>query len=115
MHSKWFELAKKLSKCSSYPQHKHGAVIVRKNKVVSLGFNKASTHPKSNHKYKHIHAEVHAILMAKVPLEGCSLYVYRETKDGVPAMSKPCASCEEFIKLAGITKVYYSILGGFNV
>jgi deoxycytidylate deaminase len=88
-------------------------VIADKNQIVSIGFNKYKTSPKSNHPYHMIHAELSAILDNKfADLKGCTAYVYRETRDGKMALARPCPSCLETLKLAGIKKICYSDING---
>ena len=109
MKIRFFELARRLSKHSDHYQHKLGCVIVRKNKILSVGFNKLSTHPKSPHAYHSLHAEISALIgLSYEDLRYCVAYVYRETKDGKTALARPCPSCERALKLAGIRGVYYT-------
>lgn len=90
-------------------------VIANKNQIISVGFNKYKTSPKSTHPYRMIHAELDAILDNKfADLNGCTAYIYRETRDGTPALSRPCPSCMQTLKLAGIKKICYSIENGFK-
>lgn len=115
MKIKFFEIAKKLSKFSDHHQHKLGAVLTQKNRVVGIGFNKLKTNPKSTHLFKAHHAEFDAILNSeKYDLRGCDIYVYRETRNGDMAMSYPCASCYNLIKSKGIKNIYYTDLGIFK-
>lgn len=109
MKPKMFELAKKLS-YRSPSKFKLGCVIADKNKIVSMGFNDMNkSHPKTLDPWKTLHAEVHALIgLPRDFTKGCNAYVYRETKDGKRANSKPCESCQMALKLAGIKKVYYT-------
>ncbi len=113
--NKFFEIAKKLSIKAEY-HHKIGAVVVKKNKIVGLGFNKPSkTHPQSNHPFKTIHAELDAILDSdKDDLIGATIYVYREHKNGHPASAKPCPHCQELIKRYKLKKVCYTDDGNYK-
>jgi len=115
MKQRYFDLAKKLSVKSSHPKHQLGCVIVNKNRIIGVGFNKFKTHTKSNHAFQMLHAEVDALLgLDRSVLKGCSVYVYRETKDGIPAMSRPCQACQIALKDAGIKTVHYTTDGGFD-
>lgn len=115
MKPKFFEIAKRLSLFSDHYQHRLGAVLVDKNKVIGLGYNKLKTNPKSTHKYKAHHAEFDAILNSeRYDLKGCDIYVYRQTKDGNLAISFPCESCYNLIKSKGIRKIYYTDNGMFK-
>lgn len=113
MKSKFFEIAKTASKLSDHSAHKLGAVIVKKNKIISIGFNKKKTHTKSNHPWKGLHAEVCAIIKTKKDLIGCTIYVYRETKLGRLATAKPCPSCFLAIKKTGIKEICYTTESGY--
>ncbi len=99
---------------SDHTQHKLGAVIVNKNKVVGLGCNSTKTSPRSPHKFNTLHAEVAAVLNARQNVAGYDIYVFRETKDGMPACSKPCATCENLLRSQGIKNIYYSDRTGFK-
>lgn len=111
---KFFDLAKKLSFKADY-HHKLGAVIVNKNKVLGIGFNKPNkTHTKSNHPFKTIHAELDSILgLSKEDLKGSTIYIYRQHKNGSPLLAKPCEHCQELLKLAQIKYVCYTSNGGY--
>jgi deoxycytidylate deaminase len=56
MREKHFALAQKISRLSSHHSHKLGAVIAKRNKVVSVGYNQIKTHPVSTHPYQQLHA-----------------------------------------------------------
>lgn len=115
MRLKFFEIAKRLSHKSNYDVHKLGAVITRGNQVVGVGFNKKKTHPMSSTRFKNIHAELCAVLNSgEKNLSGCSIYVYRETKDGQPAMARPCPDCLRLLKKSNVSKIFYSTEIGFK-
>jgi deoxycytidylate deaminase len=114
MNIKFFDLAKKVSKLSNHHHHKIGSVIVRGSKIVSVGTNNLKTHPRSPHPYFSLHSEAAAILLAKQDLHDCEIYVYREIKSGIPAMSRPCIYCLPFIKEAGIKEIHYSVTGSYK-
>lgn len=114
MNIRFFDLAKKISKLSNHEHFKLGSVIVRGSKIVSVGTNNIKTHPKSTHPFYSLHAEMAAILLAKQDLAKCEIYVYRETKSGIPVMSRPCEYCFPFIKEAGLKKIHYSIDGNYK-
>lgn len=103
------DIARKVSKTGDY-KFRHGAVIARGSRVLGLGINSTKTHPKSNSRFKTIHAEHQALINSGLnEINGTTAYVYRETKQGTPANSKPCTSCAELLKASGIKKVYYSL------
>jgi len=115
MKVRFFDVARKLSYKSNYKPHKLGAIIVKGNKIIGMGFNKNRTHRRSNNKWKTLHAELDAILNAgREDLNGCDIYVYRETKTSQMALAKPCSFCFQLIKDVGIKNIYYSNSNGFN-
>ncbi len=103
--ARFLDMASLVATWSKDPSTKVGAVITRGKFVVSLGFN---GHPAGiddsdsrlldrEVKYRTIiHAEMNAILSAKQPLDGCTLYV-------VPLM--PCSNCGAVIVQSGIKRV----------
>jgi deoxycytidylate deaminase len=107
---RFFELAKKLAAKSDHKDHKMGSILVQKNRVISVGFNKLKTHAKSNTSFKATHAEFDAIFGVDQKLtKGSILYIWRGKKDGTSGISRPCRFCAEIIKAAGIKGVFYSI------
>lgn len=111
MNSKWqarfIDLAKEVSTWSKDPSSCVGAVIVRPDRTVaSVGFNgfprgvEDSSFLIENRDAKllrTIHAELNAILAAKEPLVGYSLFVWP---------FQPCAQCAAAIIQSGIKEVY---------
>lgn len=114
MKPRFFEVARTLCKHSNHPAYKHGAVIVHKNRIISSGFNRLKTSPRSTHAFQQIHAEMDAIFKSRVDLKKCTMYITRETKDGRLAESRPCPACMEVIRASGIKKVFYSTNNGFK-
>ncbi len=115
MKSKFFDLAKTISTRSDHHSHLIGCVITKKNRVVSVGFNQMKTHSKAPSPYRFLHAEAHAILGTPLSdLKGATVYVYRELKDGSPAMSRPCSYCLEMLRTVGIKKICFTNDGYFN-
>lgn len=108
------EMAKEASKKSSY-YHRLGAVIVKKNRVMSVGYNKPhKTHPDSKTAYKTVHAEFDAIKkLSQDELKGATIYVLRDAKSG-SRMAKPCQCCMDLISLVGIKKIIYSSNEGYE-
>lgn len=108
----YFKIAREQSLMSDF-RCRVGACIVS-GKNIFKGYNKRKTHPKFANPNIHIKTSLHAELSCfinagdNVDLNGASIYVYRETKDGKPAMSRPCEHCMEFLKDAGIKTIYYS-------
>ena len=127
-HLKFFKLAKEIAKTSNYGKIKIGAVIVRKNMIVSVGVNIRKSHPlqkKYNHLrfdltaadncHHYIHAETAAIIHAgSTDLSDCVIYVYREDLNGALACSRPCPACLSLIGLVGIKKIFYTTREGLT-
>ena len=42
------------------------------------------------------------------------LYVYREHKNGVKALARPCPACQKMIKDMGIKEVWFTTENGFG-
>ena len=107
-------LAAEYAKRSEHSMYKMGAVIFRKNQVVSIGWNKNRTHPKAKNYTRKIHAELAALISSRIPrltyidtLKGTDMFVARLTKGGFLATSKPCRDCMVLIAEAGIETVTF--------
>lgn len=91
--------------------YRHGAVVVKKAKVISAGHNELKTHTYLSRftEFPHLHAETSAIL--KAGLDACcgsDLYVARVNRKGELANSKPCQTCQAVISNVNIRNVYYT-------
>lgn len=111
------DIAVKCAKKSLCKSHKHGAVCISGNKVISCGWNiiddrkyiKLITYDNKivfiEYKYSR-HAEIDAIM--KLPkginYRKITLVVVRDKLE----LSKPCERCENVMKILGISKVCYS-------
>ena len=115
MKQRFFKIAQTCSKKST-SNPKMGCVIVKKNKVVGVGFNdRHKTHPKSTTMGNTIHAELHAVIgVAAEDLRGAHVYVFREYVNGELAMARPCPHCHAVLVSAGIKKVFYTTYGGYD-
>ena len=90
-------------------QHfKHGAILVKKNKMISGGHNRV-TRKCQSHMFS-IHAEMAAINHSSQSqgLTNTQIYVVRIDNNNLLADSKPCSNCQHFMKLHGITRVFFS-------
>lgn len=106
-HTRFLELAAHIATWSRDPSKKVGAVIVRPDKTIaSLGFNgfprgveddDARYQDKALKRELMTHAEVNAILHAREPLHGYSLYIWPLA---------PCVRCAATIIQSGIAHVY---------
>lgn len=98
------------------PYHwKHFSFIVRKNNVVSIGWNQPyKTHPlavKWGYKFGCIHSELHSILKFDNPpakLYRYSLVNVRLDKHGNVRMSKPCKHCQALLLAFNLGDVWYT-------
>jgi len=111
--AKFFNLAKKLAESSDYEQHPMGAVIARGNKLISVGFNRKRTHPMSKTRFKNMHCELAAIIAARGDTKGAEIYIYRETRAGIPALARPCEHCQSLIREFGLKVTYYTSESGY--
>ena len=120
-HKAYFKAAKVISELSDFPRVSVGCVVVYKHKIISSGYNSNKTNPTQKRLNIHrfnvdtpatIHAEVAALLplinRKDINFNDVSLYIYREYKNGNPALSKPCPSCLALIRQLCIKKLYYS-------
>jgi deoxycytidylate deaminase len=100
-------------------RHRIVAGIWEKNKLISLGFNQYKTHPRQvlsqknfNSTKQYLHAEIHALILAanskNFSPRHSDIYVYRQTRDGSPALAAPCDGCALALALAGVKKIYYT-------
>ena len=105
----YFKLAKGVSALSNHRVHV-GVVLVRKKPLIACS-NLKKSHPYgySDNFKRSIHAEQRAIINCNAEdIKGSIVYVYREYKDGRPALSRPCNYCYSMMKKYGVKKVYYS-------
>lgn len=94
-----------------------GAVLARKSRVISTGYNDMGKTHTLMQKYARnmaftlgLHAEVDACIgVPKAELLGADLYVVRILRNGKVAIAKPCKVCQRFIADVGIRSVYYSV------
>ena len=112
---KHLPLLKKLIKNSTHHQHRMACLILNKNRVISVGFNKVQTHPAVKSQFHMLHAETHAIIGCSYEeLKGCTAIIYRETKAGNPGMARCCPTCMLALQQVGIKKIIYSTIDGFK-
>jgi dCMP deaminase len=104
---RFLRLASEIATWSKDPGTRVGAIIVRPNRTIaSLGYN---GFPRgSNDVYttrdqkllRTVHAELNAIISAREPLDGCTIYV---------APLCPCSTCAGAIVQAGIKRVVFQM------
>lgn len=115
MNYNHYELARVMG-LKSTSRFRLGAVLAKKNRVISTGYNDMRKTHTLMQKYNRdkswapgLHAEVDACIgVPAADIEGADMYVVRILKDGHLAMAKPCRICARFILDVGIRRVYYS-------
>jgi len=93
-----------------FVKHQIGAVLVRRNRIISIGYNSyRKTHPKAEDHYGHfIHAEIHALIgVPSADLFDSTIYVGRMNRLGAKGISKPCKHCEAVLRKSGVRDAYY--------
>lgn len=108
--NRFLKMAREISTWSKDPSTQCGAVIVRPDKtIVSLGYNGFPRGMPDNDElltnrdeklFRVVHAEMNAILTAREPLLGYTLYVWPFS---------PCERCAVHIIQSGIKRVVYPI------
>ena len=124
---KYLELAKEASKNSDFPQHKLGSVAVYKGLPLAIGWNTLKTSPiqKEYNKKREgfdteadyarnntLHSEMmtlNKIVGLDIDYSKVSVFVFRSTKDGKRALSRPCAACRRRMLDLGIKDCYFTV------
>lgn len=103
-----FELARESE--TNIKHHRLCALIVKKNKVLSVGYNSRKTHPIARKsKMMMTHAEQDCLLRCSdYDLMGADIYVARARWSGTPGLAKPCEMCEEYIRRKGVRRIIYT-------
>jgi len=104
----YLDIASKIALKSPVYTHKHGAIIIYKDKIIASGFNYYVGDFS-------IHAEVAAISHVKKKqryiLNECDIYIVRigpDSLDNPLKYSRPCPNCQNTIKKYNIKNAYYS-------
>lgn len=97
----------------STERHKHGAILYKSGRVLSVGINSArNMHPSMEIEFSGYtyHAEIAAMRATGWHnLEGATLYVVRaQPRLNQFRNSKPCRDCEQALMSNGIKRVVYS-------
>lgn len=96
----------------SRERHRHGAVLVKSGRVLSIGFNynnKTNYLTKKYFLYPTVHAEMDCFLgLSPEDIKDSVLYVYRVKRLGDVGYSAPCAGCSSAIRDLRIKRVIYS-------
>lgn len=100
---------------------KHFSFICNRNKIVSVGWNKAfKTHPlakRFGHRFNCIHSELDAITSFNHPVSSLHKYKFYNVRlrtNGKLAVAKPCLHCQYMLSSFGVEKVWYSSPTGFK-
>lgn len=91
----WLELARKISE-TVQRDRVHVSLIVRKNKLITVGTNNWKTHPKTvelGYMLPYLHSELDAFRKLDGNFDKLVLMNYRFSKTGHIGMSKPCKFC----------------------
>lgn len=128
---RWMLLEKVAIAAEPVRRSRLAAMLVYKNDVIAVGYNKMKTHPMARRFQKHeeaiyLHAEVDCIknalrVIEPELLQKCTMYILRvkrpedNPKVFVRALSKPCSGCHHAIEQFGIKKVYYTTDEGFEI
>lgn len=110
----FMNFAKKVAASAPYYRYKLGAVLTRKNTLISVGANQTKSHPLqakfSNRGTNRpwMHAEIHCLSLANVEdILYSTIYVARVIKSGDFANSRPCAGCHNALKHFGVSTMIY--------
>jgi deoxycytidylate deaminase len=114
----FLSLAMKSAENSSC-ESRHGAVVVRSGRVLSVGFNKTkntslSLGDSNSYHGCTIHAEVDALSRVK-NTKGCIVYVARINREGKGVMSRPCDNCWDYMYKNGVKKVVFTVHRIINI
>jgi hypothetical protein len=92
----------------------HIAFLVKRNKIIRIGWNRKRTHPEiSKHPYHDgyvgTHAELDVILKSGLDnLEDHSIIVLRIDRNGKLNNSKPCLGCRSVLNQFNVKNIFYS-------
>ena len=105
-----------------------GCVIGYKGTILAKGWNSDKTHTEQekNNRWRYkdsgnnylpakLHSEIAALQKIKyldIDFSKVKVYVYREYKNGRPALARPCPSCMAAIRQLGINTIVYTTPDG---
>ena len=105
----WLELGRKISE-TVQRDRVHVSLIVRKNKLITVGTNNWKTHPKTvelGYMLPYLHSELDAFRKLDGNFDKLVLMNYRFSKTGCIGMSKPCKYCMPWC-VNMFDKIYYT-------
>ena len=127
---RFLENARSVSLASDFPKARIGCVIAYKGQVIASGCNSTKTHslqgkyniyrfPPELGAIPSLHAETAAMVRflnqshrTYIDPKDCTVYVYREWRDGTVAMARPCKSCMAMLKELGFRRIVYTTFDG---
>lgn len=113
-------LAYNVANQSNVGRFRHGAVLVSHGKIINVSSNDNrfcdfGTKFRSQPGKATLHAELGAILnVSNKSTKNSVIYVVRVSTNGELRNSKPCSMCEAAMKFVGISRVIYSVDGGYE-
>jgi deoxycytidylate deaminase len=102
---------------SAQKQNITALIYDRKGRLISAGKNSYhKTHPLQAkfakqvglHQKIYLHAEVDALVRLKDWSKAYKIVVTRLTRDGQPALAKPCLVCQHIINISGIKVIEHT-------
>lgn len=89
--------------------HQLCALVINKNRVLSVGYNSNKTHPIMDTTMRQLHAECSAVLRCPdADLKGCDVIVARARSEGRAGLARPCRACQSILKRRGVKRVFYT-------
>lgn len=128
-HEKHFGLLEKIALANEpVARARLASMLVYRNEILGVGFNKRKTHPFQKRFAKHehainLHAEIDALINARRIygddiISKSTLFVLRikcgDDMGIIRAMAKPCLGCQRALSVFNIRKVYYTTDEGFD-
>ena len=94
---------------TSTERQRHGCVIVKGGRVISVGVNTFRNHPlfvSDPNRNSSYHAEINA--MRGVEVKGATVYVARISRNNSPVLSAPCVYCMHAIMKSGAKRIVWT-------
>lgn len=130
-HEKHFKLLEKIAMANEpVGRARLAAMLVYRNEILSVGYNKYKTHPFQKRFAKHemalsLHAETDCLVSARKNysdeiISKSTMYVLRlkrpheNTDEFVRGMAMPCKGCQRALTVFNIKKVYFTTDEGFD-
>ena len=118
-HKHYLEVAKRMALQSNYGKLKHGAVLVKGNKIVNASCNKGGF-CSFGQRFRErtmgtptLHAELGCILnLDRSVTQGAFIFVVRVGHKGNFMISKPCSMCHAALEHVGVKRVYHTSENG---